>query len=309
MMRFGYLSANTASGIRPDVLAAALEQHGFDSIWLPEHSHIPTSRISPYGDGYSELPDAYHHMMDPFVSLAQAARATTTLRLYTGVCLVLEHDLLDLACTTATLDVLSGGRLTLGVGPGWNAEQFADHRPAVPFRLRYSAMAERIAALRSAWGPDPASFAGRFDAFSPSWVNPKPHQDSIPIALSCAGPAGLQHVAASADEWCPLDLTLRDSEGRPSLRDGMKRFHAALEDAGRDPSSVPVTICAMRPVTIPMLEECCALGVHRIVIFPTRMDRHSADETLRHLAALAPVLGRFRDSSSACPPAPEELKA
>ncbi len=138
-MRFGYLTVNAIEGIRPDVLASELEARGFDSIWVPEHSHIPVSRQTPYPAG-GDLPEGYWRMMDPFVSLAMAAQATTTLELCTGICLLLEHDVLDLACTTATLDALSGGRLRLGVGVGWNEEELVNHRPGLPFKLRYSAM-------------------------------------------------------------------------------------------------------------------------------------------------------------------------
>ena len=149
-MKFGYLSLNDADGVRPDRLARELEDRGFDSVWMPEHSHIPVSRATPYPGG-GDLPDGYWHMMDPFVSLTAAAMATTSLTLATGICLVLEHDLLDLACTVATLDVLSGGRVLLGIGVGWNAEELANHRPDLPFRQRYSAMRERVDALRSIW--------------------------------------------------------------------------------------------------------------------------------------------------------------
>ena len=146
-MKIGYVAMNSEVGIRPARLAVELEQRGFDSMWVPEHSHIPTSRRSPSPSG-GELPSGYLHMMSPFVSLAAAASVTTDLVLATGVSLILEHDLLDLACTVATLDVLSSGRVLLGIGVGWNAEELANHRPDLPFSQRYSAMRERVDALR-----------------------------------------------------------------------------------------------------------------------------------------------------------------
>src|SRR4051812_32756632 len=149
-VKFGYLSMNPAAGIHPATLAIELEQRGFDSLWVPEHSHIPASRRSPYPAG-GDLPSGYFHMMSPLVSLATAASVTTDLVLATGITLILEHDLLDLACQTATLDVLSGGRLLLGVGVGWNAEELATHRPELEFKRRYGAARERVAALRAAW--------------------------------------------------------------------------------------------------------------------------------------------------------------
>src|SRR5262245_31735765 len=127
-MELGFLTLNHAGGIRPDALARELEDRGFDSVWVPEHSHIPASRQTPYPGG-GDLPDGYWHMMDPFVSLQAAASATSTIKLCTGICLVLEHDLLDLACTVATLDALSGGRVLLGIGVGWNEEELTNHRP------------------------------------------------------------------------------------------------------------------------------------------------------------------------------------
>jgi alkanesulfonate monooxygenase SsuD/methylene tetrahydromethanopterin reductase-like flavin-dependent oxidoreductase (luciferase family) len=149
-MKLGYFSLNTAEGIRPDVLARELEQRGFDSIWLPEHSHIPVVR-EPTPVFGPDVPDGYKHLMDPFVSLAVASAATSTLLLGTGVSMALEHDVLDLACRVASLDVLSGGRVRFGVGVGWLPEELENHRPDVLFRSRYSATAERLRALRAAW--------------------------------------------------------------------------------------------------------------------------------------------------------------
>src|SRR5690349_25159329 len=112
--------------------------------------------------------------------------ASTSLTLATGICLVLEHDMLDLACTVATLDVLSGGRVLLGIGVGWNAEELTNHRPELPFKQRYSAMEERVTALRQIWTEEAPSFDGRYERFSPSWVYPKPAQQPVPIALGNA---------------------------------------------------------------------------------------------------------------------------
>ena len=134
-MRFGYVSMNSASGMQPAPLARELEARGFESFWVPEHSHIPVSRASPFPSG-GELPTGYLHMMSPFVALAAAGAVTERLLLGTAVCLVLQHDLIDLALQTATLDVISGGRLRLGIGVGWNAEELANHRPELRFAKR-----------------------------------------------------------------------------------------------------------------------------------------------------------------------------
>jgi probable F420-dependent oxidoreductase len=293
-MKFGYLSLNDAGGIRPDRLARELEDRGFDSLWVPEHSHIPSGRGTAYPGG-GELPDGYWHMMDPFVSLQAAASATTTLTLATGICLVLEHDLLDLACTVATLDVLSGGRMLLGIGVGWNAEELANHRPDVPFKLRYSAMRERVAALRSIWTEETPSLDGRFDRFTPSWVYPKPVRGRVPIALGNAGRVGIRHAAEYADHWCPIDAQLLNDDGRPDVPGGIALFRQLAEEAGREVASIPISIFAFGQLNQARIESYAALGVERIVFSPQTMHRHDEQAALTRLDRLAPLLDQLRD--------------
>ncbi|MFV0527057.1 MAG: TIGR03619 family F420-dependent LLM class oxidoreductase [Acidimicrobiales bacterium] len=290
-MRFGYLSLNDAGGIRPDTLAAELEARGFDSVWMPEHSHIPVSRDTPYPAG-GDLPEGYWRMMDPFVSLTLAASATTDLKLYTGICLILEHDLLDLACATATLDVVSGGRLHLGIGVGWNAEELANHRPEIPFRLRYSAMQERVAALRAAWTEEEASFSGRWDSFSPSWVYPKPVRGTVPVALGNAGPVGIGHAAAYADEWCPIDASLLNDGRKPDPAGAIALFREKKAEAGRADVAVPITVfcSSLRP---DRLERYVELGVERLVVMPASMAPHPAADTLAYLDRVAPLMEKL----------------
>ncbi|MGF1599329.1 MAG: TIGR03619 family F420-dependent LLM class oxidoreductase [Acidimicrobiales bacterium] len=287
-MKFGYLSLNTIEGIRPDTLAAELERRGYDSVWMPEHSHIPTSRASPYPAG-GDLPEGYWRMMDPFVSLSLCAAATERLALYTGICLVLEHDVLDLACTTATLDALSGGRLHLGIGVGWNEEEFVNHRPDLPFKLRYSAMAERVEALRTAWSDDEASFEGRWDRFTESWVYPKPANGTIPIALGNAGPVGIEHAARYADEWCPIDASMLNDGHKPDVAGAIDLFRSKAADAGRNPEDIPISIFTMgnRPERI---ERYAGLGVDQVVFMPPTMELHDPDATHRHLDDLDRVV-------------------
>ena len=287
-MRFGYLTLNALDGIRPDDLARELEQRGFDSIWVPEHSHIPTSRATPYPAG-GALPDGYWNNMDPFVSLAMAAQVTTDLELCTGVCLLLEHDVLDLACSTATLDALTGGRLTLGVGVGWNEEELANHRPDLPFKLRYSAMEERVEALRVAWSEDEAAFEGRWDRFEESWIYPKPADGTIPVALGNAGPLGIEHAARYADEWCPIDASMLNTGGRPDPAGAIDLFRTKAAEAGRDADALAISIFAMDR-RVDRLARYGELGVDRLVFFPPTMHVHSADDTLRHLDDLAETM-------------------
>jgi probable F420-dependent oxidoreductase len=292
VVKFGYLSMNPAAGIHPATLAVELEQRGFDSLWVPEHSHIPASRRSPYPAG-GDLPSGYYHMMSPLVSLATAASVTTDLVLATGITLILEHDLLDLACQTATLDVLSGGRLLLGIGVGWNVEELEHHRPDVDFKRRYSAGRERVAALRAAWsgGDDaPSSFSGTWDRFEPSFVNPKPVRGTIPIAMGNAGPLGMRHAAEYGDEWCPINTSLLDEDGRFDVAGHVRRFREMVASAGRDPDAVPITLlCFTRPKP-QRFDEYAALGVARIVqAAPTAEVQPEAD-TRRYLDELTPIV-------------------
>jgi probable F420-dependent oxidoreductase len=293
-MRFGYISMNSATGIRPDVIARGLEERGFDSLWVPEHSHIPTSRESPYPAG-GKLPEGYLHMMAPFVSLAAAATVTSTLTVATGVCLLLEHDLLDLACTAATLDVLSGGRLLLGVGVGWNREELANHRPDVPFEKRYAAMRERVAALRAIWSDEQPAFSGRWDRFSPSWIYPKPPRGAVPIALGNSGPLGIRHAAEYADQWCPIDTMLIGYDGRPDVVGSVGRFRNLVAEKGRDPKTVPISLFMFSRPTPARLERYAPLGLERIVLSAPTAELQDPSTTLRHLDELAPIVAEWRN--------------
>ncbi|MEM7341986.1 MAG: TIGR03619 family F420-dependent LLM class oxidoreductase [Actinomycetota bacterium] len=291
-MDFGYLSGNHSAGLGPADLAIELEQRGFASIWAPEHTHIPTSRESPYPNG-GPLPASYLNMMDPFVSLAAAGAVTERLRLCTGVCLLLQHDLLDLACTAATTDVVSSGRLTLGVGVGWNAEELATHQPDLPFGQRYSAMRERVAALRAAWAPDPVHFSGERESFPEAWVQPKPMQSTIPVALGNAGPLGIQHAAEYADEWCPIDVGVMNTSGKPDVTGGIERFRRLATEAGRDGDAIPISLFVWGRPRLDRLERYAEAGVSQFVFTPVNFDLPSADETLRYLDELAPTLEAF----------------
>ncbi|MEZ5227903.1 MAG: TIGR03619 family F420-dependent LLM class oxidoreductase [Acidimicrobiales bacterium] len=301
-MKFGYLSTTTA-GIRPDHLATELEARGFDSIWMPEHSHIPADRTTPYPSG-GELPSSYYHMMDPLLSLMAAASASSTLELYTGICLVLEHDLLDLACATASLDVLSNGRFKLGIGVGWNEEELANHRPDLPFKLRYSAMRERVAALRTCWGDERASFDGRWDSFTDSYVYPKPVRGTVPVALGNAGPVGIQHAAEYADEWCPIDASMLNTNGRPDVAGAIEAVppprHRGRPRRRRHPHHDPLVQCEPRSFrevrrargradrAVPAQHEC---DLDRRHPPPPRPPDHRRDRPLRLIACLSRLDG------------------
>jgi probable F420-dependent oxidoreductase len=288
-MRLGYFSLNTAEGIAPAVLASELEDRGFDSIWFPEHSHIPVVRApGPFGE---DVPDGYVHLMDPFVSIATAAMSTTTLVLGTGVSMVLEHDLLDLACRVATLDVLSAGRIRFGVSVGWLPEELHNHRPDLEYSSRYAAASERVRALRTIWTEHEPEFVGRWDRFDRSWVFPKPVQRPLPIGFGANGEVGMRYAAQLADEWYPIDESLEDFGG---LGPGIERFRHMVEDAGRDPMSVPISVFAWGwepgDPSPDLVASYAQFGVERVVVCPSSNARHSADVTLRRLDEFASLV-------------------
>ncbi len=292
-MKFGYLTGNHAEGILPGDLARELEARGFNSVWFPEHSHIPVDRRSPYPNG-GPLPGSYFHMMDPWVSIAAAAAETNTLTLGTGICLLLEHDLLDLACAVATADVLAEGRVVMGIGVGWNEEELENHRPDLPFKKRYSAMRERVEALRTAWRDEEATFSGTWDSFSTSWVFPKPVKGTVPIALGNAGPLGIQHAAEYADEWAPIDVGVMNTDGKPDVLGGIQRFRNLADEAGRDGSSIPISLYIWGRPRQERLEQYAEAGVTQFVFTPVNFDLPSADDTLRYIDELASAVEEFR---------------
>jgi alkanesulfonate monooxygenase SsuD/methylene tetrahydromethanopterin reductase-like flavin-dependent oxidoreductase (luciferase family) len=177
---------------------------------------------------------------------------------------------------------------------GWNEEELANHRPDVAFRERYGAMRERIAALRAAWTDETPSFAGRWDRFDESWVYPKPQQQSIPVALGNAGPIGIEHAAAYADEWCPIDASMLNTGGRPDVRGAIALFREKAAAHGRDPDTIPITIFALGRLSLKRLVSYREMGVQRVVLPPARMVPHSADDTLRHLDALGELVEALR---------------
>jgi probable F420-dependent oxidoreductase len=260
-MRLGYTSMNTPDDIPLDALASGLEARGFDSLWIGEHSHIPTSRDTPYPAG-GELPPQYLRMMDPYVSLMQAASTTSTLLLGTGVALPLERDLLALAKIIATLDRLCGGRFQFGVGVGWNEEELRNHRP-IPWNRRYRALSEAVAALRTLWSVDEPEFHGMFYDFDRVWSYPKPlQQPHPPILCGMAGRTGTEHAIAWADAWMPMDIALGDVAKR------VGRFQNAVAAAGRAP--VPISIVTWGDPTPDTLATYRDLGVERVVLGAAR---------------------------------------
>ena len=162
-MHIGVFSFNTDYGISPIEFACEIENHGYESFWVPEHTHIPASRLTPYPTG-GDLPRPYYHTADPFVSLASAAAVTERIKLGTSVCLLIQRDPITTAKEIATLDMLSGGRFIFGIGAGWNAEEMENH--GTPFKRRFDVMEERVRAMKEIWANEIASFRGEFVNFS-----------------------------------------------------------------------------------------------------------------------------------------------
>jgi probable F420-dependent oxidoreductase len=267
-MKIGLSSPNSSYGVPTAEMAVDAEQRGYDSLWVGEHSNIPTSRGTPHPSGI-ELPRMYWHMRDPFVSLAAAAQATTTLKVTTGVCLLLEHEVLDLAKSVATLDEQSNGRFEFGIGVGWNREEL-ENVSAVPWGQRYNAMRETVAALRALWNNDEAGFDGEFVNFESSWVYPKPSQPGGPsVLMGCQGRIGLRHAAEYADEWCPIDIGFRD------VGQGIGWFRNAVVAAERDPDDIPITIFSFSAPSAETIDSYADLGVSRVLFgAPDKADAH-----------------------------------
>ncbi|MBK6286493.1 MAG: LLM class F420-dependent oxidoreductase [Gammaproteobacteria bacterium] len=255
-MHLGFSSMNTLLDPTPVVLARALEERGFDSLWYGEHSHIPVSRQTPYSGG-GELPEPYKLMMDPYVSLMAAASVTTTLRVCTGIALLLERDLFSQAKSIVTLDQLSGGRVIIGTGVGWNKEEFCNVS-SQPWGKRYAVMREAVAALRTLWTQDQAEYHGQYIDFDPVWCAPKPLQQPLPVIFGAVGPLGVRHAAEWADGWMPVDVLLRD------IAKSVADFRRAVRDNGRDPACVSITLQAMRTPDFDTLKRYRDIGIERV---------------------------------------------
>jgi probable F420-dependent oxidoreductase len=259
----------------PATIARLVEERGFESLFFPEHTHIPVGRRTPYPAG-GELPPEYSHTYDPFVALATAAAATEKLRLATGICLVIERDPITTAKEVASIDQLSGGRFLFGVGAGWNIEEMENH--GTDSRRRFSLMRERIEAMKAIWTQDEASFHGKHVDFDPIWSWPKPIQEPHPpVLVGGNGAKVLERVVAFGDEWMP--------NRAPGLTDRIAELQRLAGEAGRDP--IPVTLSAAKPGP-EAIERGDAAGVHRCVFYIQPAD---AGETERQLDELASNLG------------------
>ena len=253
-MRHGVVLFTSDRGITPARAARAAEENGFDTFYVPEHTHIPVKREAAHpGTGDESLPDdRYMRTLDPWVSLATAAAVTERIRLSTAVSLPVESDPITLAKTIATLDHLSGGRVTIGAGFGWNVDELTDHH--VPAAKRRTVLKEYVEAMRALWTQEEASYAGEFVSFGASWAWPKPAQAHLPLVIGAGGgPKTFAWIARHADGW----MTTPIEQG---IEDKAERLRAAWAEAGRSGEPEIHVLAVTRP-TPELLQQWQDAGV------------------------------------------------
>ena len=270
-MKFGIAIFPTEYAISMTELAPSAEELGFESLWVAEHSHIPASRQSPWPGG-AELPKHYWHTMDPFVALTAAATASKTIRVATGICLLIERDTILTAKETASLDVISGGRFIFGIGGGWNREEMADH--GTDFSKRWTLLRERTEAIKKIWMNDVAEYHGETLDFGPMWCDPKPLQKPHPpVILGGSGPKVLDRVVRYADGWMP---------NRGDVIERIPELQRKAEEVGRGP--IPVTYYPK--ATAEEIERCAKGGIERLIWYVPPDGRDAALKKLDDLGKL-----------------------
>ncbi len=277
-MKYGLIIFPTTYTMTPAELGVAAEERGFESLWFPEHTHIPASRESPWPGG-ADLPQEYYDTYDLFVALGMAAQATTKLIVGAGICLVIEHDPIVLAKKVATLDHLSDGRFIFGIGGGWNVEEMRNH--GTDFKRRWKVLRERVEAMKEIWTNDQAEYHGEFVDFDPIFSNPKPKQKPYPpILIGGAAPWALKRAVRYCDGWMPIGIRDEVIEHIPQMR-------AMAEEAGRDPDSLSITIFGTMPDkdAIARYEDA---GAERCIFF---LPSKGADDVLPMMDKLAGFIG------------------
>ncbi len=270
-MKFGTMLYSTDYAMRPDEFAAACEERGFESVWYPEHTHIPAERRSPFPGG-GDLPQDYWHIYDPFVGLMAAAGATKTIKLGTGVCLITERDPIVTAKEVASLDRLSNGRFLFGIGAGWNAEEMENH--GTQFEQRWKVLEERLEAMKACWTQDDSEYHGDFVDFGPIWSWPKPVQKPHPpIIMGAASSWGRERVARYCDGWVPLPAQMENIES--DIADLDQR----LQNHGRQLSDIEISFF-WAPEDADELKRYRDLGVNRAIL---ACPAASNDDTLKTL--------------------------
>jgi probable F420-dependent oxidoreductase len=270
-VKFGIAIFPTDYAISMTELAPAVEALGFESLWVAEHSHIPTSRLSPWPGG-AELPKQYWHTMDPFIALTLAAMTSKTIRLGTGICLVAQRDPIHTAKSTASLDLVSGGRFLFGVGAGWNREEMEDH--GTNFSTRWKLMREKVEAIKTIWTQDVAEYRGDMVNFGPMWSWPKPIQKPHPpVILGGSGPGIVERVVRYADGWMP---------NRGDVIQRIPELQESAKAAGRAP--IPVSYYPRAGAD--EIERLANVGVERLIYYVPPDGRDPALKKLEELGEM-----------------------
>jgi len=282
-MDFGAAMFFTDYSMGAGDLAQALEARGFESVWAPEHSHIPISRRSPYQAG-GDLPKQYYDVMDPFVSLAAAAGVTKTIKLGTGVCLVIQRDTIQTAKSVASLDQVSGGRFLFGIGGGWDAEEMEDH--GTEFKTRFKKMREQIEAMKEIWTKDAAEYHGDLVEFGPMAAWPKPVQKPHPpVIVGGAFPHSARRALRYGDGWIPNASRQQYAD----VTDFLPHFKEMAAEMGRDIAEVPVTIWGATE-DYDRLRRYQDQGIARLVV---SLPPENAEKTLPALDRWAELIRRI----------------
>lgn len=277
-MQFGVCYFPTDYGMRPDDLAAAAEERGFESLLFCEHTHIPLSRQTPYPGG-GELPRMYIHTYDPFVACTAAAAVTGDLRIGTGVCLVIERDPITTAKEVASVDRLSGGRFLFGVGAGWNREEMANH--GTDPRVRMTVMRERIEAMRQLWASEAAEYHGKFVDFDAVWSYPKPIQSPPPVLVGGMGPTVEDRIIAFGDGWLAQSVT---AENLDEFAARTHKLQQRAADAGRDRLPISLFAASSKPG---MAKRYAAAGIDRCLYLLPDGSTSAVTRRLDRLASLS----------------------
>jgi probable F420-dependent oxidoreductase len=277
-VKIGVTIHATDRAISPVELAKEAEERGFYSLYLPEHTHIPTSRRTPPPTGTKELAEEYLRSPDPYIALAAASTVTSRIRLGTGVALPAQHDPITFAKQIATLDHVSEGRLVLGIGFGWNREEMENH--GVDVRRRRALVREKVLAMQALWANEVAGFQGELVRFEPSWQWPKPIQQPRPRILigGAAGPKLFAHIAEYADGWMPI--------GGAGLKAALPDLRRAMQQQGRDPESLHLVPIGIQPGR-EKLDYYESLGVTEAVL---RLPSAPRDEVMPALDTFASFL-------------------
>ena len=280
-MKFGFSIFPTHYSISPPIIAAAIEQFGFESIWFPEHSHMPTNTVFPLPDGVVpdhdvEIPRNYLSTLDPFVSLGAAAAVTEKIKLGTAICLVVQRDPFNCAKEVSTLDQISNGRVIFGIGAGWNSPELENHGtdPSTRFRL----MRERVEAMKALWTNEEAEYHGRYVDFGPTWQWPKPLQKPHPpIVLGGIGPNTFKRIASYGDGWMPI-ITQTSLE---DLQVKIPELNNLCADQNRPKPEISLMGSPLNDIFIASLEK---LGVSRVVIGLESLPEKESLSQLEHRA-------------------------